>query len=292
MVSGITGISSVAGCCRAAAGAMISDVDKQNLFHSRFRSFDGVAFCFAACAGIHIIFMNSFMNLMLHGPRKIAVTGHFGSGKTEFAVSLAFALAAAGEAGGLALCDLDIENPYFRSRERGEALEQAGVKVYSDPYNGRNGSELQTIAAAIRAPLEDERCRVVLDCGGDNTGAMVMNQFSKYFTPGDYQLLCITNCNRPGTDTPEKAAEHIRAIEATTGLRVTGLVSNAHLIRFTTAETVLEGWDFTQKTSALTGIPALCACCMDSLVPALGTPDFDVFPIGMHMRESYLDKQV
>ncbi len=238
--------------------------------------------------------MDTFSELMTRGPRIIAVTGHFGSGKTEFAVSLAFALAAQAEARGerLALCDLDIENPYFRSRERGEALEGAGVKVYSDPFGGHNGSELQTIAAAIRAPLENPDCRVVLDCGGDHTGAMVMNQFAKHFTPGDYQLLCIVNCNRPGTNTPEKAAEHIRAIETATGFSVTGLVSNAHLIRFTTADTVTEGWEFTKQVAALTGVPALAACCMERLVPEVSGRGFNVFPIGMHMRESYLDQQV
>lgn len=72
---------------------------------------------------------------MQYGPRKIAVTGHFGSGKTEFAVSLAFALARLGAAEErLALCDLDIENPYFRSREQGAALEEAGIRCYSDPF--------------------------------------------------------------------------------------------------------------------------------------------------------------
>ena len=226
------------------------------------------------------------------GPRKIVITGHFGSGKTEFAVSLAFALAAQGGTENLALCDLDIENPYFRSREQQDALRAAGVAVYSDPSGGKNGSELQTISPAIRAPLEDENCRVILDCGGDNTGAMVLNQFKKYFVDDAYQLLCVVNCNRPGTDTPEKAVEHIHAIEATTGLRVTGLVSNAHLIRYTEASTVLEGWEFTKRVEELSGVPALCACCMEQLLPQLEGCGFELFPIGMFMRDSYLDRQV
>ena len=234
--------------------------------------------------------MNEFLQNIRTGPRKIAVTGHFGCGKTELAVSLAMALAEAGEA-RLALCDLDIENPYFRSRERQELLEAEGIRVYSDPFNGKNGSELQVITAAIRAPLEDQRCRVLLDCGGDHSGAMVLNQFKKYFQD-DFRLLCVVNCNRPGTDTVEKAVGHIRAIEETTGLRVTELVSNAHLIRFTTAETVLEGWEFTKRVEAETGIPALCACCGQRLAPETEQRGIPVFPIGMYMRDSYLDKQV
>ena len=237
--------------------------------------------------------MDDLLELMRSGPRKIAVTGHFGSGKTEFAVSLAFALAAEKNADEtLALCDLDIENPYFRSRERQDALRAAGVDVYSDPSDGHNGSELQTISAAIRAPLENEACRVILDCGGDGSGAMILRQFAKYFTPGDHRLLCVVNPNRPGTDTPEKAAAHVRAIEDATGLRVTGLISNAHLIRFTTADTVREGWAFARQVETLTGVPLLAACCMRALCPALGSCGFPVFPIGMYMRDSYLDKSV
>ena len=219
------------------------------------------------------------------------MTGHFGSGKTEFCVSLAFALAALGRSERLAVCDLDIENPFFRSRERQDALEAAGVRVYSDPFNGRNGSELQVISASIRAPLEDEGCRVVLDCGGDAPGAMILNQFKKYFAQPHW-LLCVVNPNRPGSDTADKAVAHIRGIEQTTGLRVTGLVSNAHLIYETTAEDVLRGWEFTSEVAAKSGIPALCACCMERLVPEVEGRGFDVFPVGMYMRESYLDRKV
>ena len=44
------------------------------------------------------------------------ITGHYGTGKTELAVNLALALA--GEGCRVMLADLDIVNPYFRSRER------------------------------------------------------------------------------------------------------------------------------------------------------------------------------
>ena len=227
---------------------------------------------------------------MAYGPRKIAVTGHFGCGKTEFSVSLAFALAKLGIE-NLALADLDVENPYFRSRERMDELEQAGVRVYSDPFRGKNGSELQTLDPAIRAPLENPQCRVILDAGGDFTGAMILNQYSK-FLKEDTQLLFVLNQNRPGTDTLEKAISQLRSIEETTSLPVSGIISNSHFIRYTTAEDVIEGWKFAMELSDATGIPALCACCMESLVPQLSGCGFDIFPIGMYMRESYLDKQV
>lgn len=234
--------------------------------------------------------MNPFVEKMATGPRKIAITGHFGSGKTEVSVSLALALANE-KIKNLALCDLDIENPYFRSRERQNLLEESGIKVYSDPFKGKNGSELQTIDASIRAPLEDEECKVILDCGGDATGAMILNQFHSYLTK-DTQLISVVNCNRPGTDTPQKAAEQILHTEEITGLTVTGIISNAHLIQLSTAQTIIEGMDFSREVSQIVKVPVLCACCMERLVPELSDCGFDIFPIGLYMRESYLDKQV
>jgi hypothetical protein len=102
----------------------------------------------------------------------------------------------------------------------------------------------------------------------------------------------VVNCNRPVTDTPEKAAAQVRDIEAGTGLTGTGLVSNAHLVRETTVQTVLDGWTFTQRTAQRTGVPALCACCMTALADAVRAQGVPVFPIGMYMRDSYLDKPV
>lgn len=251
--------------------------------------------------------MSLFFEQMCGGSRRILVTGHFGSGKTEFSVSLAFALAGMKSSdpdimtqSKLALVDLDIENPYFRSRERQTELNAAGIAVYSDPFNGRNGSELQVISAGIFAPVQDEDCRVIIDCGGDQAGARILNQFSRHFKE-DYQLLSVINCNRPGTDTVEKAVQQIRDAEAVTSLRVTGLISNAHMIRYTTAEDVINGWNFTKQAAEECGIPALAACAMDSVADELekrkmsgetGLSDMEIFRIGMFMRDSYLDKQV
>ena len=245
--------------------------------------------------------MKNFLKSIAAGPRIILVTGHFGSGKTEFSVSLAFALAAMRDEGvanlsSLALCDLDLENPYFRSRELTEEMESVGIRVYSDPYHGRNGSELQTLDPAILAPVQNPDCHVIMDTGGNNTGAMILNQFRKHFG-GEYRMLYVVNKNRPGTDTVEKNLEEIKAIEATTGLTVTGLVSNSHFIRETTAEDVKEGYAFACEVGAKSGLPVLCACCSAEIARELEEDDtadasMEIFPIGLYMRQTYLDKKV
>ncbi|MDO4805048.1 MAG: hypothetical protein Q4A32_09550 [Lachnospiraceae bacterium] len=239
--------------------------------------------------------MTNFLENIISGPRIILVTGHFGSGKTEFSVSLAFALAALRDEGvpglsSLALCDLDLENPYFRSRELTEEMELSGIRVYSDPYHGRNGSELQTLDPAILAPVQNPDCRVILDTGGNNIGAMILNQFRKHFA-NDYRMLYVVNRNRPGNDTAQKVLDEIKSIEETTGLAMSGLISNSHFIRETTAGDVLDGLAFAEEVGKKCGLPVLCACCSRDIQSELPA-SVEVFPIGMYMRQSYLDRKV
>ena len=242
--------------------------------------------------------MNQFLENIAHGPRIIIITGHFGSGKTEVSVSLAYALAAMRDAEhpnikNVALCDLDVENPYFRSRELTETMGEAGIRVYSDPYHGQNGSELQTLDPAILAPVQDPDCHVIMDTGGNNTGAMILNQFRKHFG-ADYRMLYIANKNRPGTDTPEKVLAEIEAIQYSTGLVMSGIISNSHFIRETTAQDVLEGAAFANSISEMSGLPLLCSTCSENLVDEVrkADPTLEVFPVGMYMRQTYLDKKV
>lgn len=242
--------------------------------------------------------MTTFLNEIINGPRIIIVTGHFGCGKTEFSVSLAYALAGERDRGNakiksLALCDLDVENPYFRSRELTEVMEKENIRVYSDPYHGQNGSELQTLDPAILAPVEDPDSIVIMDTGGNHTGAMILNQFRKHFHE-EYRMLYVVNQNRPGTDTAEKNISEIRAIENATGLTVSGLISNSHFIWETTAQDVREGYAFAQSVGEKCGLPVLCACANRELAAKIESeiPDTPLFPIGMYMRQSYLDKKI
>ncbi len=240
--------------------------------------------------------MTAFMESMVKGPRIILVTGHFGSGKTEFSVSLAFALARLRQEDPalgikkLALCDLDVENPYFRSRELTPELEELGVSVYSDIYHGRNASELQTIDASILSPVENEDTRAIIDLGGNASGAMILRQFVRHIH--SYQLLSVVNKNRPGTSTPELAAAEIRSCEEASGLKVTGILSNSHFVLETTKEDVIEGWNYAKDVSHITGIPVLAALAKKDLVEKESFPGIDVFPMGMYMRKSYLDRKV
>jgi len=231
-----------------------------------------------------------FINIL---KRKAIITGHYGSGKTEFAVSLALLLAKSRQE-KTALIDLDVVNPYFRSQEKRELLEKSGISVYSNIYKDEITAELPAIDASIRTPLESDTCKVIIDAGGNDTGALVLNQFSKYFTD-DTTMLAIVNANRPETSSIDGITLHITAIEKITNLNVTGIVNNTHMLRETTAADILHGNNLCRKVSELTGKNLLCNCYPEGIIDPdelqeLTEQNENLMPLGLYLRPTWLDK--
>ena len=222
--------------------------------------------------------------------RKTIITGHYGSGKTEFAVSLVMLLAKE-TTGKLAIIDLDIVNPYFRSRERRDMLETVGVSVYGSLYDYDVTAEIPALGANVRVPLEDKSCRVIIDAGGNDAGALVLNQFAKYFTD-ETTVLAVVNANRPDTSSLKGAVEHIKSIEAATGLTVTGVVNNCHLLRETTAAAVIKGHKLCVEVCEATGKELWCDCYPDGIIDPreLEGLSGNLMPLGLYMRPTWLDK--
>ncbi len=238
--------------------------------------------------------MNSDNIIRPFTKRIIIVTGHYGSGKTEFAVSLALRLAQrkARAYPRLAIVDIDIVNPYFRSRERMDMLEIAGVRVYGSIYKTEITAELPELAADVRAPLEDRSCHVIVDAGGNDSGAKVLNQFKKYFTPEETTVLAVLNFSRFETRDASDAIKHIRAIEDITELRVEGVVNNTHMLRETTAEVIIRGHRLSEEFCEKTGKALFCDCYPQGLVSAEELKGLSecLMPLGLYMRPSWLDK--
>ena len=238
--------------------------------------------------------MGQFSGLRKPDRRVMVVTGHYGSGKTEFCVSLAMRLAKLGFGPyeRLGLVDLDIANPYFRSRERRETLEAAGVKVYGSAYIHEITAELPALGADIRAPLEDAGCRVIVDVGGNDSGAVVLNQFGKYFDPEDALFLIVVNANRPETRDLEGALSHLRAIEQKTGRRIDGVINNCHLLRETDAACVAKGHALCEALCEATGKLLWCDTYPEGIVPEadLAGKYEHLLPLGMYMRPTWIDK--
>lgn len=224
--------------------------------------------------------------------RMIVIAGHYGSGKTELAVSLALDLAKARAYPRLALVDLDVANPYFRSRERMDLLESHGITVYADTFHSTGGTaELPALTAALRAPLEDPECQTLIDLGGNDAGARVLRQFGKYFQGDQHELWVVVNFRRYETLDVEPSMEHVRAIEWELGLPVTGIVNNTHLLRETTPEILREGWQKARELAKRLDKPLLFTCYPAGLIQASQIADLaPLMPLGLYMRPTYLDK--
>lgn len=176
---------------------------------------------------------------LLGGLKRVCIfCGGYGSGKTEVAVN--FALHAASVGGTVTIADLDIVNPYFRSREvRGE-LRSRGVTVLV-PDEQLVDADLPVIKPEIKGALESDSGPVVLDLGGDPVGAKVMASLADGIARTGYDALLVVNSRRPFTDTPDGVVRSMRAIEEASGLEVTRLVVNSHLIDETRSEVIEEG---------------------------------------------------
>lgn len=214
------------------------------------------------------------------------IIGSYGTGKTEFSVNYALNLGKAGHK--TALVDLDVINLYFRSREKQEELEAAGVRVISSSVKGR-AVDLPSIAAEAVAPLQDKSYQVVLDVGGDAMGARTLARYRQYMVPGEYDMFFVINANRPETATLEGALHHLEAIEETSQIKVTALVNNTHLVRQTTAEDVLRGFRLCQKVSEATGLPIRYNCLLTELAEQMPPSMKEtLFPIRLIMREAWM----
>ena len=212
------------------------------------------------------------------------VTGHYGTGKTEFSVNLALALAREGEK--VMMADLDIVNPYFRSRERREVLEGAGVRLITSSQDSEN-ADMPSLPAEILTVLEDRSYRGVLDIGGDPDGARVLARYQPKITAEDYQLLFVSNANRPEVRKADDAISYLRCIEEVTGLRCGGLVNNTHLCGETTAQEILRGAELAREISEKTGIPVLCHTAEERLIPELESLKEPIFPISIQMKKPW-----
>lgn len=212
------------------------------------------------------------------------ITGHYGTGKTEFAVNLALALASEGQS--VMLADLDIVNPYFRSRERKTMLEEAGVSLISSSQAAAN-ADVPSLPAELLTILENRSLRGVLDIGGDPVGARVLARFRPKIVQEDYQLIYVLNANRPEVRTPEAAVAYLRSIEAVTGLVCTGIVNNTHLCGETTEEEIRKGAALATAVSTETGIPVLCHVAAEHLAQNLSDLPETVFPITIKMKKPW-----
>jgi hypothetical protein len=179
-------------------------------------------------------------------------TGHFGSGKTEVAVN--FALKLAEEKYKTAIVDFDIINPYFRTADAKEVLEESGIRVVLPMYANTN-VDIPAIPPEIYSLFLNKEYKVVLDVGGEDLGAKAVSRFRYEIENDDYEMFFVINTKRGMTDTPEKIIEMIALIEEGANIKVTKLINNSNLLEETTGDVILHGNEIIKQVSEKTGIP-------------------------------------
>ena len=209
--------------------------------------------------------------------------GHYGSGKTNIAVNYALKLAAEGKQ--VCIADLDIVNPYFRTKDSAKELEAAGVHLISPQFANSN-VDLPALPAEAYRLVTDRSTYGIMDIGGDDRGAYALGRY----VPGileenNYRMIFVANASRPLTRTPEDALEVMREIEAACGLRFTDLINNTNLGDLTTPETVLAAQGYMEELSKLSGLPIFATTAKTDVAAALEIDN--VLPLTL--QEKYFD---
>ena len=209
--------------------------------------------------------------------------GHYGSGKTNIAVN--YALRLAGEGKSVCIADLDIVNPYFRTKDSESELSAAGVSLVSPQYANSN-VDLPALPAESYRLVRDRSVYGIMDIGGDDRGAYALGRFVPAIkAEDDYRMAFVVNCYRPLTETVEDTVEIMREIEAACGLSFTCIVNNSNLGAETTAETVRASQSFIEELCRATGLALWMTTAEESVAKEL--TDIEVMPLSL--QKKYFD---
>ncbi len=200
------------------------------------------------------------------------LVGHFGSGKTEIAINLAFGLRNRGADVGLV--DLDVVKPYLRCRLAKDDLETRGIRLVA-PSGERFFADLPIVVPAARTAPRDgagRGARVIFDVGGNDLGARVLGSISGLLDRESADLLFVVNVNRPFAEDLPAVRRMFELVQAAARLQVTGLIANTHLLDETTVETVRAGIRAARDLEAATGVPLRFCAMRRDLAEAFGGP--------------------
>ncbi len=209
--------------------------------------------------------------------------GHYGSGKTNLAVNYALHLKQQGL--DVRIADLDIVNPYFRTKDSAKMLEAAGIPLISPAFANTN-VDLPALPQELYSLVQQRSFHAVLDVGGDDRGAYALGRYVPYILEeNDYEMVFVANFYRPLTTTAEDAMEVMREIEAACGIAFTCIINNSNLGGITTPADITATAAKAKQLEKLSGLPVWMTSAESSVCKAF--PAGSVFP--MILQEKYYD---
>lgn len=205
------------------------------------------------------------------------LSGHYGSGKTNIAVNLALELRKSREQ--VAIADIDIVNPYFRSKDSQAELERAGVRLICSEFASSN-VDLPALPQDVYAITDNPDLTAVIDVGGDDRGALALGRWRDAILAEDnYEMLLVINRFRPLTRDAASTLEVLREIEAACRMPFTAVVNNSNLGEETTAEDVLASQAYARKVCRASGLPLKMTTVSARLYAALEGEIENLFPL-------------
>jgi len=215
------------------------------------------------------------------------LAGHYGSGKTHVAINYARELRREGKA--VALADLDIVNPYFRTKDSAAQLAAEGIELVVSDYANSN-VDFPAMPKEIYALVAERDAHVVMDVGGDDRGALALGRYvDDIRAENDYEMLAVVNAARPLTRTSAEAIAVLREIESACHLPFTGIVNNTNLGPETTAGTILGSVPYAEAIADAMGIPVRFTCARRDLAAALEGQVANLFPLDIQSLYYQLD---
>ncbi len=209
--------------------------------------------------------------------------GHYGSGKTNIAVNYSLYLRSLGLP--VTVADLDIVNPYFRTKDSTEVLEKAGISLIASPFANSN-LDVPAMPPEVYRLVADPKMYGVLDIGGDDRGALALGRYVPQIKEeNNYEMLFVINKARPLTRDADSTVEVMQEIEEACGLPFTAIVNNTNLGKATTAQDVLDSLEYAAAVAEKAGLPIKMTTVNHILLPQL--PEGDFFPL--HLQELYYE---
>ena len=220
--------------------------------------------------------MNSYKRVTLFA-------GHYGSGKTNIAVNYALMLSKSGLP--VTIADLDIVNPYFRTKDSAAELEAAGIPLISPAYANSN-VDLPALPQELYGLVENRNRYAVMDIGGDDRGALALGRYAPYILEEDnYEMVFVANFFRPLTRNAEDALGVMREIEAAGGIPFTAIINNSNIGWDTTPGVLRSSFGEADRLSRLSGLPILFTSAEHTVTAEM--PDETFFP--MTLQKKYFD---
>ena len=210
------------------------------------------------------------------------ICGHYGCGKTNLSLNIAFDLVA--QSKSVTMVDLDIVNPYFRSSDYIEKLKLSGIRMIAPGSSGTT-LDMPALPAEIASTF-DNNDYIVIDVGGDDAGATALGRFASKIKKIDYDMLYVINKYRPLTAGAKDAVQLLSEIEAASRLKATGIINNSHLMQFTDEETISSTLPFAEETAKALGLPLKFTTAPRELAQKLN--HLNIYPVDIHVKTPWM----